>query len=67
MKFSPDQWAVILGGSSGFGLATAKKLAGCGMSVAVGDVLTQCPSMAPRRGSEARTTSASSVGSVAMP
>jgi NAD(P)-dependent dehydrogenase (short-subunit alcohol dehydrogenase family) len=35
MKFSPDQWAVILGGSSGFGLATAKKLAGCGMSVAV--------------------------------
>lgn len=28
-------WALILGGSSGFGLATAKKLAQCGMNVAV--------------------------------
>lgn len=28
-------WALILGGSSGFGLATAKKLAGSGMSVCV--------------------------------
>jgi NAD(P)-dependent dehydrogenase (short-subunit alcohol dehydrogenase family) len=33
--FSADQWAIILGGSSGFGLASAKKLASCGMSVAV--------------------------------
>jgi NAD(P)-dependent dehydrogenase (short-subunit alcohol dehydrogenase family) len=35
MRFSSDQWALILGGSSGFGLATARKLASCGMSVAV--------------------------------
>jgi NAD(P)-dependent dehydrogenase (short-subunit alcohol dehydrogenase family) len=35
MKFSSDQWALILGGSSGFGLATARKLASCGMSVAI--------------------------------
>jgi NAD(P)-dependent dehydrogenase (short-subunit alcohol dehydrogenase family) len=35
MGFSPDQWAVILGGSSGFGLATAKRLAAQGMSVCI--------------------------------
>jgi NAD(P)-dependent dehydrogenase (short-subunit alcohol dehydrogenase family) len=35
MRFSADQWALILGGSSGFGLATAKKLASCGMSLAI--------------------------------
>ena len=35
MTFSADQWAVILGGSSGFGLATAKRLAALGMSVCV--------------------------------
>ncbi len=35
MQFHQEQWALILGGSSGFGLATAKKLAACGMSVAV--------------------------------
>jgi len=29
------QWAIILGGSSGFGLATAKKLASAGMNIAV--------------------------------
>ena len=34
-KFHQDQWALILGGSSGFGLATAKKLAQEGMSVCV--------------------------------
>jgi len=34
-RFSEAQWAVVLGGSSGFGLATAKKLASEGMSVAV--------------------------------
>jgi NAD(P)-dependent dehydrogenase (short-subunit alcohol dehydrogenase family) len=34
-SFHRDQWALILGGSSGFGLATAKKLARSGMSVAV--------------------------------
>jgi NAD(P)-dependent dehydrogenase (short-subunit alcohol dehydrogenase family) len=34
-RFSPDQWALVLGGSSGFGLATARKLASSGMSVAV--------------------------------
>jgi NAD(P)-dependent dehydrogenase (short-subunit alcohol dehydrogenase family) len=35
MGFSKDQWAVILGGSSGFGLATAKRLASQGMSVCI--------------------------------
>jgi len=35
MSFSADQWAVILGGSSGFGLATAKRLGALGMSVCV--------------------------------
>jgi len=30
-----NYWALILGGSSGFGLATAKKLAGAGMNVCV--------------------------------
>jgi NAD(P)-dependent dehydrogenase (short-subunit alcohol dehydrogenase family) len=35
MTFSADQWAVILGGSSGFGLATAKRLAALGMSVCI--------------------------------
>src|SRR5882672_1783544 len=33
--FAATQWALILGGSSGFGLASAKKLAASGMSVAV--------------------------------
>jgi NAD(P)-dependent dehydrogenase (short-subunit alcohol dehydrogenase family) len=35
IRFPATDWAVILGGSSGFGLATAKKLGACGMSVAV--------------------------------
>ncbi|MDH3520021.1 MAG: SDR family oxidoreductase [Myxococcales bacterium] len=35
MAFSSDLWAVILGGSSGFGLATAQRLAEQGMSVCV--------------------------------
>jgi NAD(P)-dependent dehydrogenase (short-subunit alcohol dehydrogenase family) len=34
MRFSKEEWAVILGASSGFGLATAKKLASSGMSIA---------------------------------
>ena len=34
-RFSASQWALILGGSSGFGLASAKKLASSGMSVAI--------------------------------
>lgn len=34
-NFAPDQWAVILGGSSGFGLATAQKLAAHGMNICV--------------------------------
>ena len=32
-RFSADQWGLILGGSSGFGLATARKLAQHGMSL----------------------------------
>lgn len=35
ISFSRDEWAVILGGSSGFGLATARKLSAHGMSVCV--------------------------------
>lgn len=35
LRFDPSQWALVLGGSSGFGLATARKLARHGMSVAV--------------------------------
>jgi NAD(P)-dependent dehydrogenase (short-subunit alcohol dehydrogenase family) len=34
-SFSSDQWGVILGGSSGFGLATARKLARHGMNLCV--------------------------------
>lgn len=34
-EFDDNDWALILGGSSGFGLATAKALAGRGMSVCV--------------------------------
>jgi NAD(P)-dependent dehydrogenase (short-subunit alcohol dehydrogenase family) len=34
-SFSRNEWALILGGSSGFGLATARKLAAHGMSVCV--------------------------------
>jgi NAD(P)-dependent dehydrogenase (short-subunit alcohol dehydrogenase family) len=33
--FDGNQWALILGGSSGFGLATAKALGGRGTSVCV--------------------------------
>ncbi len=33
--FEPHQWAVILGGSSGFGLAAAKKLARHGMNLCI--------------------------------
>ncbi len=33
IRFTKQQWAVVLGGSSGFGLASAKKLAAEGMSV----------------------------------
>lgn len=35
MKFNSDFWAVIIGGSSGFGLATAQKLAAHGMSLCI--------------------------------
>jgi NAD(P)-dependent dehydrogenase (short-subunit alcohol dehydrogenase family) len=35
IRFDADHWALILGGSSGFGLATARKLAAHGMSVCV--------------------------------
>lgn len=34
-KLFSDNWALILGGSSGFGLATAEKLASHGMNIAV--------------------------------
>jgi len=35
IQFDRNQWALILGGSSGFGLATAQRLAQQGMSIAV--------------------------------
>ena len=35
VRFDPSYWALILGGSSGFGLATAQKLASHGMNVAI--------------------------------
>jgi NAD(P)-dependent dehydrogenase (short-subunit alcohol dehydrogenase family) len=35
VKFDPAHWALILGGSSGFGLATAQKVARHGMNVCV--------------------------------
>ncbi len=35
MKFDPNYWALIIGGSSGFGLATAKKIAGHGMNICI--------------------------------
>jgi NAD(P)-dependent dehydrogenase (short-subunit alcohol dehydrogenase family) len=35
MVFTPQQWGLVLGGSSGFGLATAAKLAASGMSIAI--------------------------------
>lgn len=35
MQFSSQDWALILGGSSGFGLATAKKLARHGMNLCI--------------------------------
>ena len=35
MSFGGDDWGVILGGSSGFGLATANKLAASGMNLLV--------------------------------
>lgn len=35
MKFMPDLWSVIVGGSSGFGLAAAKKLAAHGMNLCI--------------------------------
>ncbi len=35
MKFNPDFWALIIGGSSGFGLATARKLAAHGMNLCI--------------------------------
>jgi NAD(P)-dependent dehydrogenase (short-subunit alcohol dehydrogenase family) len=34
-RFSRDEWALILGGSSGFGLATARKLSAEGLNVCV--------------------------------
>lgn len=35
MKFNSDFWAIIIGGSSGFGLATAEKLARHGMNLCI--------------------------------
>lgn len=34
-RYSANEWALILGGSSGFGLATAKKLSETGLSICV--------------------------------
>jgi NAD(P)-dependent dehydrogenase (short-subunit alcohol dehydrogenase family) len=35
VNFNHTQWALILGGSSGFGLATAKRLAAAGLSICI--------------------------------
>ena len=35
MRFPENQWGLILGGSSGFGLATAKKLAAHGLNIII--------------------------------
>ncbi|TDI83675.1 MAG: SDR family oxidoreductase [Caldithrix sp.] len=35
LRFNSDYWALILGGSSGFGLATAKKLSRHGMNICI--------------------------------
>jgi len=35
LRFDPSHWALVLGGSSGFGLATAQRLARSGMNVCV--------------------------------
>jgi NAD(P)-dependent dehydrogenase (short-subunit alcohol dehydrogenase family) len=35
IQFNPNYWAIILGGSSGFGLATAKKLCRHGMNLCI--------------------------------
>ncbi len=35
MRFAPDLWSVIIGGSSGFGLATAMKMAAHGMNLCI--------------------------------
>jgi enoyl-[acyl-carrier protein] reductase III len=35
LRFSPADWAIVLGGSSGLGLASAKKLARHGMNIAL--------------------------------
>lgn len=35
MRFQSDYWALIIGGSSGFGLAAAQKLAGHGMNLCI--------------------------------
>ena len=35
IRFEKNWWAVIIGGSSGFGLAAAKKLAACGMNLCI--------------------------------
>jgi NAD(P)-dependent dehydrogenase (short-subunit alcohol dehydrogenase family) len=39
--WNKSYWALILGGSSGFGLATAKKLASCGFNIILGHKDTQ--------------------------
>jgi NAD(P)-dependent dehydrogenase (short-subunit alcohol dehydrogenase family) len=46
MRFAPDLWSVIIGGSSGFGLAAAQKLAAHGMNL--------CIVHRDRRGADAR-------------
>jgi NAD(P)-dependent dehydrogenase (short-subunit alcohol dehydrogenase family) len=39
--WNKNYWSLILGGSSGFGLATAKKLASCGFNIILGHKDTQ--------------------------
>ena len=59
-----DCWAIILGGSSGFGYAAVEKLARHGMNIAV---LYREPSIAEKKVRESFTALAASTGSIILP